>query len=436
MKRAVLIYPGSVEEAEQLIAAHRAPGVRVAAIVSQEDFPKLPGCDFLRTRPKPFQARADAAAVLAAFPSVVVVTELGTGRRITRAMLRASEEEKKRQPSGGRGARVERWRTPGRCEVLSLLGRFLSSWIEYRGARVGRFLGEHGIRHDYAAWEGPREMGAMVEETGARVVLNEVWQMTPQAVADLAARFPGVRWVNLNHGSPCNLPMKDHRRHLHAEFVQLSLERPNVFYGTVMAAERWPGIERLVSLPNLVMLPEGLKSRRREIGERVCVSMVGRMTLEKNWPGHMAAACVLAREVPLTVAVCTRESPDEMRGYLRLIEMAGADWFHIPWGDWEGYLTQISNAAHLCFQASLMESFNSVAAEHMLLGIPVVGSQAIEYLPRGWQANPQDPVDLCRVALDHLDLYETRAKTAGEIARRLSRNNAAAFLAGIEGLLN
>ena len=53
---------------------------------------------------------------------------------------------------------------------------------------------------------------------------------------------------------------------------------------------------------------------------------------------------------------------------------------------------------HLVFQVSFTESFNVVTADAIAEGVPVVVGSAIDWVPRHWIANPDDALDVARVA--------------------------------------
>ena len=52
----------------------------------------------------------------------------------------------------------------------------------------------------------------------------------------------------------------------------------------------------------------------------------------------------------------------------------------------------------LVFQVSYTETFNVVTADAIAEGVPVVASDAIDWVPRWWQARADEPLDVARVA--------------------------------------
>ena len=96
--------------------------------------------------------------------------------------------------------------------------------------------------------------------------------------------------------------------------------------------------------------------------------------------------------------------------YAKLIE--------IPWQAWPDHRRLVRNM-HLLIQPSFTESFLLVAADAITEGVPVVGSNVIEWLPKHWQADPDDVEDVVRVGLQLLN--DRRAQQQG--IRALQRNN-------------
>ena len=66
----------------------------------------------------------------------------------------------------------------------------------------------------------------------------------------------------------------------------------------------------------------------------------------------------------------------------------------MPWAKFR----QLVGSMHLLLQPSFTESFNVVTADGVHQGVPSVVSDAIDWAPARWQANPDDAEDLVRVA--------------------------------------
>ncbi len=70
---------------------------------------------------------------------------------------------------------------------------------------------------------------------------------------------------------------------------------------------------------------------------------------------------------------------------------------HTGWAPWPRF-RRILRAIDLVFQVSYTETFNVVTADAIAEGVPVVASDAIDWVPRWWQARADEPRDIARVA--------------------------------------
>ena len=319
------------------------------------------------------------------------------------------------------------------CDVLSLLNGF-NTWAEYRHRRVSRLLRSHGIKSD-AMLDGRKliEIEKALQTSGARVLLNECWIATPEVIATLATRFPQVQFVNLSHAGPSNFVPHIGYEEKHLEFMLMAAQFPNVWYGTVMDSMTRPPQSKVIVLPNTLEDP-GIDSPPREPGMPLRLSLVARACVWKNWPAMTQAIEIVARQTPVTVGVGTPE-PKLMMPFRHQMELAGATTWDIPWGDWRTYQQMIAHGVDIGVQVSLAESFNSVAAEHMLLGKPVVGSSVIKYLPTTWQADPGDPGDIAAVILNLAHRLDYFREISREIALDIGRTNERTFVKNLTKLL-
>jgi hypothetical protein len=70
----------------------------------------------------------------------------------------------------------------------------------------------------------------------------------------------------------------------------------------------------------------------------------------------------------------------------------------VPWERWAKFRHTVGQM-HLLLQPSFSETFNVVSADGIAQGVATVGSAAIEWLPRRWMADTDDPSDIARVGL-------------------------------------
>lgn len=328
-----------------------------------------------------------------------------------------------RQPAGDGG---------GPVEVLSLLGHF-PTWIQYRGHRQRAFLASHGIRHGWSHARDAATLKAEIEARGVRVVLNEVWSLSAGDMARLAAACPSVQFVALTHAVPGWVATE--RSEEHYDWLRLARELPNCHYGTVMSVERVvaaPGT-RLVSLPNLCTLPEDLPER--EPGPPT-VSLIARDTESKQWGTAIAAVALAARTVPdLHVVIGCPDLKGGIGPHLAFLDEMGVPWSRMLWDNWGTYLDRIARSVDCHLTATLAESFCLVPLEHCLLGRPVAGTPAVEWLPERWQGHPQRPASLAWHLTVLFDDYAASSRYARGVAENVAERNHRHLIESLHRLL-
>lgn len=317
-------------------------------------------------------------------------------------------------------------------EVLSLLGHF-PSWVEYRGHRQREFLALSGIRHGWTHARDAETVGREIAARGARVVLNEVWCLPPLELAKVAARFPAVQFVALSHA----VPGWEATRYgpLHYTCQRLAREVANVHFGTVMPVDRVAAVPgtRVVSLPNFCQLPQGLPDR--EPGPPT-VSLIARDDEGKQWGAAVAAVILAARMIPdLHVVI---GCPDVFKGIapqLAHLSTCGVPWVRLLWDRWEAYLDRVARSVDCHLTATLAESCCLVPLEHCLLGRPVVGTAAVEWLPSRWQCNPQDPAAMAAGLARHFEDYATASTKARAVAESVVARHHRQLITNLQNLI-
>lgn len=321
----------------------------------------------------------------------------------------------------------------GGVDVLSILGVF-PTWVACRGHRQRQFLAARGIRHGWTHAANLETLAGEIAARNPRVVLNEVWRVDPATMAALASRFPATQFVALTHATPAWISTD--RPEDHYAFLRLAREQSNCHYGTVMTVDRVaaPPGTKVVSLPNLCTIPEGLPDR--EDGPPT-VSLVARDNQAiKQWGGSIAAVEIAARRIPdLHVLVGSPALRDGAEPHLAHLQELGIPTIRAGWGAWKSYLDTVARYVDVHLTATLSESFCLVPLEHCLLGRPVVGTPAIEWLPERWRRNPQNPAALASTLVSHFEDYAASSAKALGVARNVAARNHCHLLATFETLL-
>ncbi|TMQ02768.1 MAG: glycosyltransferase family 4 protein [Deltaproteobacteria bacterium] len=237
------------------------------------------------------------------------------------------------------------------------------------------------------------------------VILAAPWIPT-QDLAATAAEFPEVRFVVVSHSNVGFLAADPHAIRLLRETADLQLATHNVFVGgnsrkfTDWATEAW-GVTA-VCLPNLYCLTETFPEHdRRWQGGALRLGLFGANRPLKNFLSSAAAAVELARRlrVPVELLLSTgrneggnQRALDEMTEHIANLRVTRTGWL-----SWPGF-RRLLRTVDLVFQVSYTETFNVVTADAIAEGVPVVASDAIDWVPRWWQARADEPLDVARVA--------------------------------------
>jgi hypothetical protein len=269
-------------------------------------------------------------------------------------------------------------------------------WAEVWGASSGGQLAER-LRRTHANADTRGELRP------THVVISALWLTTAEVEA-LAFEFPEVSFSLLSHSNVGFLSADPHAIRLLREAADLQLSLSNVSIAgnskkfTDWATEAW-GVP-VAWLPNLYHFEESFP-RQVSVwhGDAIRLGLPGMNRVLKNFISSAAAAVELAARlrVPVELHVSTGQGGDfralrEMTENVPNLRLVEAGW--LSFAAFRRYLRSL----HLVLQVSFTESFNMVAADAIAEGVPVVASDAIDWLPRWFQARADEPRDIARVA--------------------------------------
>lgn len=323
------------------------------------------------------------------------------------------------------------------ASVLSVISDGDDQWIEYRGTRFGSWLAARGISHGWCLRASVEWITDEVRARGTRVLISEATILTPANVAALSAALPGVTIIHLLHGSPAWCASQSPE--LVYSAIRQARDLPNVHIGTVSdpGAMAWLPGTKVIHIPNPIEIPAFLQTKNEELGTRnedtLCVSLIARPSPVKNWSGMIAALGLLAARRPISALVIGRPTPNhtQHRAYL---EDLGIDCQFHEFQSWEETLALVASRVDVGLACGFSDALNLIAAEHCLLGIPVVGSPVMPWLPKSWQVNPQDPAAMADLIERHVDSPQSGA-VGKRIVTRMARANEAILTKNLSNLL-
>jgi glycosyltransferase involved in cell wall biosynthesis len=282
-------------------------------------------------------------------------------------------------------------------------------------AYTAKTLRRHGIWAEVWPTQSAKKLVERLRHTHARadergevrpshVVLSAPWVPTEELAA-MAAEFPEVAFVVVSHSSVGFLAADPHAIRLLRETVDLQLATHNVFVGgnsrkfTNWASEAW-GVNA-VWLPNLYSLAESPSRHRPWSGTSLRLGLFGANRPLKNFLSGAAAAVELAARLKLPTELFVSSGRAEGGNFRALDEMTeditNLRVVQTGWLSWPRF-RRLLRTIDLVFQVSYTETFNVVTADAIAEGVPVVASDAIDWVPRWWQARADEPRDITRVA--------------------------------------
>ena len=294
-------------------------------------------------------------------------------------------------------------------------------WITLRGDLYASELRKLGLSSDsvQVADASTKSAGQAISNSNPRVFVNHAFFFSWRVIAELAAAFPKTNFLTVNHSSQADLAR--HPRWLgdHSHFAELAQQRKNVFLGTVDSRNFLAscGLDRCLWVPNLVNWPRFPSSHHIKT-DRPVASIVGRFDPNKAMPHAILAAAISGRVDLLFIVKNGRR--DQLADYCQALRVSHE---FANWSTWNEYCRTLFEKVTVGFQPSFSESFNYVSIEHLAMGIPVIGSPTIKFLPPAWQADPDDPRDIAKKLDAILDDYEHASKKAVRVAADVQRRN-------------
>lgn len=252
------------------------------------------------------------------------------------------------------------------------------------------------------------------------VVVSAPWIPT-HAFHSLCRLFPHIQFAVNCHSNVGFLQADPNGMKLIREGLKLEMQLPNF----KMAANskkmvRW--IEDAygnpcVYLPNLYYLRDGHHHSHHDHHGTIRIGCFGAIRPQKNLASSVAAAIEIGRALKTRTEIWINSGRAEGGG-LTVLRTVREMCDRIPlislhesgWQEWPEF-RKLVGSMNLLLQPSYTESFNMVTADGIAEGVPSVVSEAIDWAPHHWRANPDDVFDIAHVGLSLL--HSRRAPEEG-----------------------
>lgn len=258
------------------------------------------------------------------------------------------------------------------------------------------------------------------------VIVSAPSWIQPQHFYDISLIWPDVTFVQLNHSGCAYLSIDKYgirnirdvaaiSEMVHNLKVAANNERTAHFISAL-------GVPALY-LPNLYDTDSFTAFTPQRIGHTLRVGSFGASRPWKNQLCAAEGAVMLAKALGVNLELYVNSKrPD---GGERMIESRAELFAHmpdavlkdVPWASWPQF-RDISRNMHLLVQPSFDETFNVCTMDGIAEGVPSVAASAIEWTPRSWWAEPEDPTSIMRVGIALLHAPSHAIEEARTLAKR------------------
>lgn len=258
-------------------------------------------------------------------------------------------------------------------------------------------------------------------------------------IARLAFNFPTTNFVINSHSNVGFLQSEPAAITKFRETIDLQTESKNVFASGnsnrfVRAMQVAYG--HCMLLPNLYYL-SGAERAAASVWRPGCtlrVGCFGASRVQKNFSTAIVAAICAANQLQVPVEIWINTGRDDANG--NVVYRSAQAWTRdlpnvtlreLPWADWAHFRTHLK-ALHMLIQPSYSETFSQVAADACAAGIATIAGPAIEWLPKSWQAEPDDALAIAEKIRQIL--HDPLAAQLGRQALRDRNDSALPFWRG------
>jgi hypothetical protein len=285
---------------------------------------------------------------------------------------------------------------------------------------------EHWIQHawDYAhslpshlcaCWMPAKaftDVAKIIDATACRMIITNLHLGSVSLIIDAAKAFPSVKFVVVYHGTQNQIHIAVYGPD-QCEIISKIGDIPNLWYGSVEPTSPWGelGCPRFFHWPNT--MPFDPPSGPAPTIDPPTLLLAGRACIEKAHTASLLAAALVNKQRPIRLQAAIKSGVGVLR---KVAAVAGIELTEQPWRRQVDFRKWVRTNVSITLQPSLCDSFNYVALDSLSQGRPVVGSKTIRYLPDSWQADPNDPADIARVAMMFLDDYDRYSADALRIA--------------------
>lgn len=240
------------------------------------------------------------------------------------------------------------------------------------------------------------------------VISSPAW-VQPSDFLELCSLFPETEFIQLNHSGAAYLSIDKYGIRNIREVLDLekTLHNMKVASNNIRVAESLRNMfgAKVLLLTNLYDTHSFVEPYKiRTVGKCLRIGSFGASRPWKNQLNAAQAAVQMARRLSADLEFYVNSKrPD---GGERMIEsrkelfnnLPGCKLIDVPWEQWPAFRRTVG-CMDLMFHASFSETFSVITADGIAEGVPSVTSSALEWTPRSWWCDTDDPTDMATVGM-------------------------------------
>lgn len=317
----------------------------------------------------------------------------------------------------------------GQCDVLHLVPP-AEHWVQHAVDYVN--ASPQNLRSCWAA-NIRAELDELASSVKCRLVVSHTGERDATKVIESAARNPGITFWSVLHGSQNSMCANNRFAKYQADVLMATKTIPNLWYGTPEPTAdftKW-GYDKYLHWPNPMPFESPAGPLQPHSLPVILVS--SRDDVIKGNTAKILATGLIAKRTPIKVAVAIKGHVAPLQ---QVAIVAGVNLDVQPIRSQLGFRAYIRDNVSIVLTSSLTDADQYVGRDALSQARPVVGSQTIRYLPKEWQADPNDPEDIARIALMFLGDYGRYSCDALRIGAELRDQQQGEYCKALERILS
>lgn len=305
-----------------------------------------------------------------------------------------------------------------------------------------RILETNGIAHLVSYYENEADLVRLVKESPYSCINLHVPSFSDETLKEILSVHDNV--VLSIHSTMCNLQVEENSMERLLNFAGEDYKNLRVTCPSLCEVDGFNAVmgNEYIYLPNTFSYPyederaEDMLNYRLQRGGPKKISLISAYRPMKNMLTQAAAVIMLSKEMDVELHLVNSGMKSPV--YVSLLKMIEDN--HLPYVMHEQAdnrtIFGLMEDFDLGLQVSLSETFSYVAFEHMIQGVPVIGSDSVAFSSEIVSySNVNEMYEAMKKMLSDRAIYEQYAKEANRKARKVQQKNEEDALTAVRKML-